>query len=456
MKPTKRWNRWEITYRIPGYAKLFSERFDTVEEANIRIAEIEYHRQRGTLKPPAKVKKARYMTVSEYLDEYVDRYGALHWGDSYYSVSVHRINDYIKPYIGNLLLKDLTTRDLDDYYATLLEAPAVVLPGHKDTTKTVSYSVIDKIAGLIRSALSQAIKWGYIPFNPANAATVPKGPTKKREVWTPEEAKTALSACEDLNLKVCMLLAIGCSLRVGEILSLQWDSIHITEDSLQDNTSVLEVKQELKRCDKKTLEILEEKKRSNVYFTFPETKPNCKTSLVLKSPKTDSSVRSVYIPNTVAIALRDLKHQQEARSRELHGLYQNFDMVIAQADGRPTEERLIAKALKQLIQDTGLPEVVFHSLRHLSTSMKLQVSGGDIKAVQGDTGHAQATMVTNVYAHTFDENRKRIAERMEASFFEAVVPEKKDSNPEEKQVLELLATNPELTALILAMAKKTS
>ena len=164
----------------------------------------------------------------------------------------------------------------------------------------------------------------------------------------------------------------------------------------------------------------------------------------------------MYIPNTVAIVLRDLKHQQEVRSKELHGLYQDFDMVIAQADGRPTEERLIAKALKQLIQDTGLPEVVFHSLRHLSTSMKLQVSGGDIKAVQGDTGHAQATMVTNVYAHTFDENRKRIADRMESSFFEAAVPEKKDTNPEEKKVLELLATNPELTALILAMAKKTS
>ena len=65
-------------------------------------------------------------------------------------------------------------------------------------------------------------------------------------------------------------------------------------------------------------------------------------------------------------------------------------------------------------------------------------------------------MVTNVYAHTFDENRKRIADRMEASFFEATVPEKKDTNPEEKQILELLATNPELTALILAMAKKTS
>ena len=128
-------------------------------------------------------------------------------------------------------------------------------------------------------------------------------------------------------------------------------------------------------------------------------------------------------------------------------------MVIAQADGRPTEERLIARALKLLEQENNLPEVVFHSLRHLSTSMKLQVSGGDIKAVQGDTGHSQVSMVTNVYAHTFDENRKRIADRMETSFFKATVPEKRDANPECDQILSLLAEKPELAALILAMAK---
>ena len=84
----------------------------------------------------------------------------------------------------------------------------------------------------------------------------------------------------------------------------------------------------------------------------------------------------------------DLKKQQERRIKELHGLYQNYDMVIAQADGRPTEERLISRAMKLLAQENNLPEVVFRSLRHLSTSMKLQVSGGDIKAVQGDTGHS--------------------------------------------------------------------
>ena len=58
MKPIKKWNRWEIVYRIPGYKTPFSERFDTQEKANIRIAEIEYAKRKGTLKPPARVERA--------------------------------------------------------------------------------------------------------------------------------------------------------------------------------------------------------------------------------------------------------------------------------------------------------------------------------------------------------------------------------------------------------------
>jgi hypothetical protein len=56
---------------------------------------------------------------------------------------------------------------------------------------------------------------------------------------------------------------------------------------------------------------------------------------------------------------------------------------------------------------------VFHSLRHTSVTYKLKLSDGDIKAVQGDSGHAQADMVTEVYGHIIDEDRRKNAERME-------------------------------------------
>lgn len=305
--------------------------------------------------------------------------------------------------------------------------------------------------GILRSALNQAVRWGYITTNPALSAKLPKVPRKRREVWTPAEAARAISLCDDLNMKVCIQLAVGCSLRIGEILGLQWKHIHISDESLQDNSSVLEVRQELKRCDKKALEALDSEKRGTVFFTFPETKQDCKTSLVLKVPKTESSVRDVYVPNSVAKALEELQQEQSNRKEKLHGLYQDFGMVIAQPDGRPTEERLIAKDFKKLIQENDLPMVVFHSLRHLSTSMKLTFSGGDINAVQGDTGHSQASMVTQVYSHTFDANRRRVANLMESSFFNS---QKKEEKRDEKseQLLSLLAKSPELADLILAFA----
>lgn len=42
--------------------------------------------------------------------------------------------------------------------------------------------------------------------------------------------------------------------------------------------------------------------------------------------------------------------------------------------------------MKQIIKKEGLPDVVFHSLRHTSVTYKLKLSSGDIKAVHGDSG----------------------------------------------------------------------
>ena len=61
--------------------------------------------------------------------------------------------------------------------------------------------------------------------------------------------------------------------------------------------------------------------------------------------------------------------------------------------------------------------VVFHSLRHSSTTYKLKLNHGDIKATQGDTGHSQADMVTKVYVHILDEDRKVNAQKFESEFY---------------------------------------
>ena len=152
MKPRKKGQQFEISYRCPGYDKPVSERFATLDEANVRCAEIELARARGELRPPTRTAAPAkmYLTVSELLDEYVRLYGLNHWGDSYLSYSRHRIEHYIKPFLGDYLVKDLTTHDVDVFYDQLLVTPAIVTKGHKDTGKTVSTDVIKKVQRSIR------------------------------------------------------------------------------------------------------------------------------------------------------------------------------------------------------------------------------------------------------------------------------------------------------------------
>ena len=127
--------------------------------------------------------------------------------------------------------------------------------------------------------------------------------------------------------------------------------------------------------------------------------------------------------------------------------YHDYNLVVAKVNGMPYELRTIDKMFYKLIEDKSLRPVVFHSLRHSSTSLKLKLSKGNIKAVQGDTGHAEARMVTDTYAHSFDEDRKLIAQEMDSGFFSKVDNKSEtdalDDNTLEKLKL-LLKQHPEL------------
>lgn len=120
---------------------------------------------------------------------------------------------------------------------------------------------------------------------------------------------------------------------------------------------------------------------------------------------------------------------------------------------------------KDIIVELGLPDVVFHSLRHISVTYKLKLSGGDIKAVQGDSGHAQADMVTEVYGHILDEDRRKNAELMENAFYnkENLNPQMKEQDegsstitvPDgvDAELLIKVLGNPEMAALLTSLAK---
>ena len=470
MKAVKYGNQYQITYRCKNYPKIINEYFNTEEEANLRIAQIQLQKKLGTLMPPSNLldpdndieQLREVMTMEQLLKEYVNLYGLNHWSESTLSCNVHRINDYIIPYIGDVKIKSLTTHRLETFYRELQTKPAVKMKGREHENKTVSFSVIQKVHAIIRSALNQAIRWDYLRgANPAMAVELPKQKSKQREAWTDAEASHALSVCTDPILKLCMYLALGCSMRIGEILGLTWDCVHITQALIDSDEAYLYVEKELHRSDKKSVEALKKQGRDNIFFTFPPLKQdNYTTILVLKTPKTESSVRNIYIPRTVAYAMAEMKaHQREIKSA-IPDEYNDFNLVIAQDNGRPYEAHMIRQKMKKLIEDNSLPPVVFHSLRHSSTSVKLKISGGDIKAVQGDTGHSQSNMVTDVYSHIMNDDRKRLAKKVDEQFFSQNNCSEQDKKTAEspqnesmEKLLQLLRQSPEMADSILQISK---
>ena len=109
---------------------------------------------------------------------------------------------------------------------------------------------------------------------------------------------------------------------------------------------------------------------------------------------------------------------------------------------------------------------MFHSLRHSSITYKLKLNGGDMKSVQGDSGHAQVKMVADVYSHIIDEDRCINAQRLEEAFYSSKTPDPvEDTEPktadtavterdesDAAKILELLK-NPETAALLKQLAK---
>lgn len=106
--------------------------------------------------------------------------------------------------------------------------------------------------------------------------------------------------------------------------------------------------------------------------------------------------------------------------------------------------------------------MVFHSLRHSSTTYKLKLNNGDLKATQGDTGHAQVEMITRIYAHILDEDRKINAQKFETAFYakpdlRKVEERESQRKTEEKtaidaaDLLEQLKQSPELLAAIASL-----
>ncbi len=171
-------------------------------------------------------------TVAELLDDWLSQRASVGRSPTTlhdYAASARRIKASA---IGTKTVARLTTRDIDLAYSrwrTEGMTPATVLHHHR----------------VLRAALSQAERWGWIARNPAKFATVASSRTPELQVPTAEQAqalviKAASTGSPDLAPILLFAMLTGC--RRGEICGLQWGDIDWTLQRMTVRRSVWQVR----------------------------------------------------------------------------------------------------------------------------------------------------------------------------------------------------------------------
>lgn len=391
------------------------------------------------------------MTVSEFLYEFIEKYGLKKWRASTYDGNNGLLENYVHPYLGDKKLRSIKTKTVDDYYHFLeTEAEPATNMG-RPMREHITASTIHDIHKVLRCAFNLAVRWEYISKNPFLNATLPEHHEKERVILEPEQILKVLEFTNrpeyyDYYLIHCaILIAIGCTVRGGEIGGLQWDKINFEKQ-------IIHFDRAIDRVSKKNMDM----PKMNILFKFPNLYPGTKTTIVLKQPKSDDTVRDVDVPQSVLNALLILKEMQDKLKKELGSDgYMDYNLTICQANGRPIMTEHLNKRFKGILTEMNDPdmdpqEIVFHSLRHTSATTKLLMSGGDYNSVMQAGGWSNLEMLTRRYGkHSFASEREKLAGKMDdfldgKGISEPQKNDKDEANSAEQVLQQLMKSNPEL------------
>ncbi len=412
----KRGNTYSVRYNYKDHAGKPCkgwETFKTKAEAQERKITVEKELLDGTFLVPDT------MTVEEMLYKWIPIQSSKHkWSPKTYTQSVAMVQNLIVPYIGKRKVQDLRTYDIGQFYATLSQTPCgQYVHGEKQELtenqkkRLLSSTSIHEVHTLLKTAFSYAVDWDLIHKSPT-PREAPKINTEERTIWDERTMLAALQTIENPALHLAVHLSMILSLREGEILGLQPGDLDF---DAADGRGTITVNKAMQRADKVALSKIDP---SQIYHIFPDQREGSSSALVLKKPKTKKSSRTLYLTRPLKEEL--LAWLEKLRQDELamDGRYRNCGQLFRLPNGMPVAPEALSKWYRTWrAEHPEFEKIVFHGLRHSSATYQLIESGGNIKAVQGNTGHATTGILMDTYAHTQDKPRLELAEKLEADFY---------------------------------------
>jgi integrase len=242
-------------------------------------------------------------------------------------------------------------------------------------------ATVVRTAVVVRSALEQAVKWGYIDRNPAAAAFA--GEPCPDEVTPPAPADVVrlfeLAEQDDPELAVLLVLASTTGQRKGRVLGLSWNEVDL-DAGVATFGHVL-----------------------SVGASGPER-------VKAGQRRNNKKGRATIVPLDPSVVAILLAHRARAQARAAAaGGQLGLDAYVFASDalGRvPLHPRTLSRRLAKLHVRAGLTNTRLHDLRHFVVSYLLK-SGVDLATVKALVGHAATSTTTvGVYGHADMEQRR--------------------------------------------------
>lgn len=182
-----------------------------------------------------------------------------------------------------------------------------------------------------------------------------------------------------------ILLILFTGLRTGEVMGIKWEDIDFNNNTIDIN-------------------------KERVYIS--------NLGVITDTPKTDSSIRTVSVPQFIMDMLTDLKAFQADIELKMSDEYTDSGYVAITANGSPQHPRNTYKWFRNWLQKNGLKGSTVHDLRHTHAAM-LSSIGVKIIDVSKRLGHSNTRVTQEVYEYLFKNVDNEIANDLD-NYYEKI------------------------------------
>lgn len=346
----------------------------TKVQAKIELAKFVAEVEQGT------VIEGKSITFKEFTEIWKRDYGSKELAPSTYRRYLGMLESRILPYLGHFKLDKIKPTDIMKFYDMLdkdTQIRRVKCNNGYRTLKPLSQKTILEHHRLIRAMLHRAVYWQLLFSNPCERVQPPKSKKPKRKYYDDEQCKVLLSnlnelSVDDIKYKTAITLTLFTGVRLGELMGLEWSDIDFTNGIVSIN-------------------------KSSQYLSDK--------GVFTKTPKTESSIREVAIPDFVVSLLEEYRLWYEMQKSIYGELWTNSDRLFVQSDGKPMHPSTISKWFVKFVKEIGLPVINFHGLRHTNATLLIS-QNIDVAVVAARLGHAQITTTFNFYVHPIISHNK--------------------------------------------------